>query len=92
MCSSDLSADVEVVLAVRESVLRVPTSAIQEGGTVLLAGGEGVLEVRSIKADLAHWAFTEVLEGLGSGDKVVTSLEREGVKAGVRYVIDSGSR
>lgn len=86
------SADVEVVLAVREGVLRVPTSAIQEGNTVLLAGGEGVLEQRSIKAGLANWEFTEVLEGLNAGDKVVTSLEREGVKAGVSYVIDSGLR
>ena len=86
------SADVEVVLAVRERVLRVPTSAIQEGNTVLLAGSEGVLEARAIKAGLSNWEFTEVLEGLSSGDKVVTSLEREGVKAGVRYVIDSGLR
>lgn len=86
------SADVEVVLAVREGVLRVPTSAIQEGGTVLVAGSEGLLEQRTIKAGLANWEYTEVLEGLGAGDKVVTSLEREGVKAGVRYVIDSGLR
>lgn len=86
------SADVEVVLAVREGVLRVPTSAIQEGSTVLLAGSEGVLEQRAIKTGLANWEYTEVLEGLKAGDKVVTSLEREGVKAGVRYAIDSGSR
>lgn len=86
------SADVEVVLAVREGVLRVPTSAIQEGGTVLLAGSEGVLEQRAIKTGLANWEYTEVLEGLKAGDKVVTSLEREGVKAGVRYVIDSSLR
>jgi hypothetical protein len=29
-----------------------------------------------------------VLEGLSTGDKVVTSLEREGVKAGAAYVAD----
>ena len=86
------SADVEVVLAVRESVLRVPTSAIQEGGTVLLAGSEGQLEQRSIRTGLANWEYTEVLEGLKAGDKVVTSLEREGVKVGASYAIDSGSR
>lgn len=86
------SADVEVVLAVRSSVLRVPTSAIAEGNSVLLAGSEGVLVQRSIKTGLANWEYTEVLEGLKAGDKVVTSLEREGVKAGARYAIDSGSR
>ena len=77
-------------VAVREGVLRVPTSAIQEGGTVLVAGAGGELEQRSIKPGLANWEYTEVLEGLQAGDKVVTSLEREGVKAGVRYSIDSG--
>ena len=83
------SADVEVVLAVRESVLRVPTSAIQEGNTVLLAGGDGVLVQRTIKTGLSNWEFTEVLEGLSAGDKVITSLEREGVKVGASYVLDS---
>lgn len=86
------SADVEVVLAVRAGVLRVPTSALAEGSAVLLAGSAGVLEQRSVKTGLANWEYTEVLEGLAAGDKVVTSLEREGVKAGVRYVIDSGLR
>lgn len=86
------SADVEVVLAVRAGVLRAPTSALAEGNTVLLAGSEGLLEQRSVKTGLANWEYTEVLEGLAAGDKVVTSLEREGVKAGVRYVIDSGLR
>jgi HlyD family secretion protein len=86
------SADVEVVLAVREGVLRVPTSAIQEGGSVLVAGSDGLLAQRSITTGLANWEYTEVLEGLSAGDKLVTSLERAGVKAGVRYAIDSGSR
>jgi HlyD family secretion protein len=82
------SADVEVILSVRENVLRVPTSALQEGGKVLVAGRDGKLEERKVKAGLANWEFTEVLEGLASGDRVVTSLEREGVKIGASYVID----
>ena len=45
---------------------------------------DGTLQERQIKAGLANWEFTEVLEGLAAGDKVVTSLEREGVKAGAR--------
>jgi HlyD family secretion protein len=83
------SADVEVVLAVREGVLRVPTSALHEGGTVLVAGSDGVLAQRSITTGLSNWEYTEVREGLSAGDKVVTSLEREGVKAGASYVFDS---
>jgi HlyD family secretion protein len=82
------SADVEVVLAVRENVVRVPTSALQEGGRVLIAGSDGTLQGRTVKTGLANWEFTEVLEGLAAGDKVVTSLEREGVKAGAVFVAD----
>lgn len=83
------SADVEIVLAVKEDALRVPTAAIQEGGKVLLLNAEsGKLEERMIKAGIANWEYTEVLEGLQVGDRIVTSLEREGVKAGVRAVVD----
>ena len=82
------SADVEVVLAVRNDVVRVPTAALLEGGRVLLAGSDGKLEERTIKTGLANWEFTEILEGLAAGDKVVTSLERAGVKAGADYVVE----
>ena len=86
------SADVEVVLALRESVVRVPTSALQEGGRVLLAGADGTLQERKLKTGLANWEFTEVLEGLAAGDKVVTSLEREGVKPGASYTVDDKAK
>ena len=82
------SADVEVILDVRKDVVRVPTSALLEGGRVLVAGADGKLEERTIKTGLANWEFTEVVEGLKAGEHVVTSLERAGVKAGVTYVID----
>ncbi len=86
------SADVEVVLAVRDQVVRVPTSALQEGGRVLVAATDGTLQERKIKTGLANWEFTEVVEGLAAGDKVVTSLEREGVKPGAAYVVDDKSK
>ena len=79
------SADVEVILAVRENVVRVPTSALLEGGRVLVGGADGKLAERKIKAGLANWEYTEVLEGLDAGERVVTSLERAGVKAGAAY-------
>jgi HlyD family secretion protein len=86
------SADVEVVLAVRDKVVRVPTSAIQEGARVLLAAADGTLQERTIKTGLSNWEFTEVLEGLSAGDKVVTSLEREGVKPGAAFVVDDKNK
>ncbi len=82
------SADVEVLLERRENVPRVPTSSIQEGGKVLILNRDGKLEARTVKAGLANWEFTEVQEGLQSGDRVVTSLERTGVKAGAEAVVD----
>ena len=82
------SADVEVVLALRESVLRVPTAALMEGARVLVALADGTLQQRSVKTGLANWEYTEVLQGLAQGERVVTSLEREGVKAGAHFVAE----
>ncbi len=83
------SADVEVLLASRDQVLRIPTSALQEGGRVLLYNPKtSKLEERKVKTGLANWEYTEILEGLASGERIVTSLDREGVKAGARAVAD----
>jgi HlyD family secretion protein len=86
------SADVEVVLSVRDNVVRVPSSALQEGSRVLLAGADGKLQERQVKTGLANWEFTEVREGLVAGDRVVTSLEREGVKPGATFVVDDKAK
>ncbi|MBI2309020.1 MAG: efflux RND transporter periplasmic adaptor subunit [Rhodocyclales bacterium] len=82
------SADIEVILAVRDKVVRVPTSALQEGGRVLIADGDGKLAERQLKTGLSNWEYTEVLEGLAAGERVVTSLEREGVKAGAAWIAE----
>ena len=86
------SADVEVILAQRADVLRVPTSAVQEGPRVLLAGADGLLHERKLKTGLSNWEYTEVLEGISAGDRVVTSLERDGVRAGAHFVVDEKPR
>ena len=87
------SADVEIILDGRDNVLRIPTAAIQEGGKVLLFNADsGTLEERKIKTGLANWEFTEVLEGLVAGDRIVTSLEKEGVKAGAKVMPDDKTK
>jgi HlyD family secretion protein len=85
------SADVEVVLAVREQVLRVPTAALGDKGRVLVLGGAdgATLVERHIKAGLTNWEYTEVLDGLREGEQVVTSLERVGVVPGARVRLDA---
>jgi HlyD family secretion protein len=85
------SADVEVVLAVRENVVRVPTSALQEGGHVLVAAVDGMLKQRQVKTGLANWEYTEVSSGLEPGERVVMSLERSGVQAGARFVAEKST-
>ncbi|MDO9272805.1 MAG: efflux RND transporter periplasmic adaptor subunit [Rugosibacter sp.] len=83
------SADVEIVLQQHNDVLRVPTTAIMEGGKVLVqAKGSDKLEARQLKTGLANWQYTEVIDGLKLGEQVVTSLEREGVKVGARVTAD----
>ena len=84
------SADVEVILEVRDSALRVPTTALLEGSRVLLLEGDALVE-RKLKTGLSNWQFTEVVEGLGGGERIVTSLEREGVRAGARAVDDTAA-
>ena len=78
------SADVEAIIERRDNVLRVPTQAIQQDGTVLVLGTDDKLEARSLKTGLANWAFTEVLSGLAAGDRVLLSFDQENVKAGVK--------
>lgn len=82
------SADIEVVVDARDSVLRIPTTALMPGSRVLLLTGRGLLEERKIEAGLTNWEFTEVKNGVNRGDRVVTSLERAGVKAGAHAVAE----
>ena len=70
-----------VSLAIRVGVIRVPTSALIEGGRVMMLS-EGKLVEKAVKTGLTNWEFTEITEGISEGDSIVISLEREGVKAG----------
>ncbi len=85
------SADVEIVLNSHDNVLRVPTSTLLEVNKVLLYRPDTKkLEERVIKPGITNWEYTEVLDGLKEGDRIVASLEREGVKAGVAVTPETG--
>lgn len=78
------SADIEVVIAGRDDALRIPTPALMPGDRVLVLTEAGTLEERKIGVGLSNWEFTEVKSGLARNERVVTSLDREGAKAGAR--------
>jgi len=84
------SADAEVLLEARDGVLRVPTQALLEGSRVLVLK-EGLLQERVIAPGLGNWSYTEIKKGLSTGDRVVTSLEKDGVQAGARAEVDASN-
>lgn len=77
------SADVEVILAVQEDVVRIPTQAILEGARVLVFERDTrLIQEREIDTGIGNWSQTEVVSGLEVGELVVTSIDREGVEDG----------
>lgn len=84
------SADVEIIYDKRDRVLRLPTQTLMEGNRVLLYVN-GVLEERKIETGLSNWEYTEVVSGLAEGDRIVSSLDRTDVKAGVKAVPEEPS-
>jgi HlyD family secretion protein len=84
------SADVEIILDRRDGVLRVPTNAIIESKSVLvIENGKAVS--REVKTGLKNWDWTEATSGLAEGAAVITSLEKQGVKAGARVAARAAS-
>jgi HlyD family secretion protein len=84
------SADVEVILDVRRDALRVPTAALLQGQRVLLLQ-DGRLVERAVTSGLANWEHTQITQGLQGGERIVTTLDRAGVKAGVAAVEEAAA-
>lgn len=79
------SADLEVIIERHEDVVRVPTEAILEGDRVLVYRPEDQRLVgRAVETGLSNWDYTEITSGLGDGELVVLSIDREGVTDGAR--------
>ena len=81
------SADVEIILATRENVLRVPTQVILDGERVFVLDG-ATLDERTIETGISSWEFTEVVSGLDENELVVLTVDREGVADGVAAVVE----
>ena len=80
----------EVTMA--QALNRALHRSLQEDERVLVLGDGGILEERRIETGLSNWEFTEVKAGLAGGERVITSLEREGVKAGARAVAEQPAK
>jgi len=80
------SADVEVILEARDDALRIPTAALLTGDKALVVEGETLVE-RELEIGLRNWDFVEARSGLSEGERVVTSLDREEVRAGAKVTV-----
>ena len=84
------SADVEIILAVNEETLRIPSEAVVAEKYVYLLNSEETLLVKTeFEPGMSNWDFTEVLSGLEEGDLVVTSVGKEGVEDGASAVAEA---
>ena len=85
------SADVEVIIAIRDRVLRVPTEGVIDGKRLFVLDAENaVLREQEVSTGLSNWDHTEVLQGVAQGDLVVTSVDAPGVEDGARATNTSG--
>lgn len=76
------SADVEVILAKREDVLRIPTQAIRQNNKAWVVDAHNRLTERHLETGLSNWSFTEVRSGLQAGDRVLISFDQDGIAEG----------
>lgn len=79
-----MSADVDVVVATREDVVNVPPGAVLGRGTdravYVLSGG--AVHRRPISTGVSTWEAVEVLRGVSAGERVVVSLNVQGLEDG----------
>jgi HlyD family secretion protein len=81
------SADVEVVLAEKSDALRIPTRALMEGERVYVLDEQaGRVRERKVETGLRSWEYTEIVSGLKAGERVVTTVDREGLADGAPAV------
>jgi Cu(I)/Ag(I) efflux system membrane fusion protein len=72
----DMYADVEIAAGAGSPVIAAPDSAVIDTGTkqiVILDKGDGRFEPREVKVGSQGSGFTEIRNGVVSGDRVVTS-------------------
>jgi len=82
------SADVEIIIAVEEDVLRIPTQALLDNSLVYVyQPHDQRLHEKTVRTGLSNWDYTQVTEGLQEGESLVISTDRPGLEDGVRVKI-----
>lgn len=76
------SADITVILAAQENTLRLPSEAILADGSVWRVNDANRLEKQPVSVGIGDWSYTEILDGLKPGDRVVQSPDLPGLEAG----------
>ena len=82
------SGDVEIILSVKDEVLRLPPSTLFEGHKVFVVEQDH-LSMRSVEIGMRNWDFVEILAGLSEGEQVVTSLDEEELEEGLKVLVRS---
>jgi HlyD family secretion protein len=86
------SADIEVILDRQKDTLRIPTEALLEGLKVYLYDPDNrTVSIQPVKVGLSNWQYSEILEGLQQGQRIVTSIDREGLEDGARVKPENDS-
>ena len=87
------SADVEIILDVRQNTLRIPTSAVLDGDRVFVyLPGDKVIKARNFKSGISNWNYTEVISGLKPDELVVINVDAAGMKDNASAVISKEER
>ena len=78
------SADIDLVLEAHEDAIRIPSEALMDNDTVYrFDPASSRLERVAVQTGIRNWNFTEITAGLAPGDRVVTSLDQQGLAEGV---------
>ncbi len=83
------SADIDVIIEQKTATLRLPTETIIDGDHVLMYEPiSGTLVSKKITVGLSNWRFSEIKEGLSTGDQVLLSLDVEGAIEGALVTVE----
>jgi len=83
------SADIEIILIEKNHTLRIPTEALMEDNMVYIINAENIIESRKVETGINNWSWTEIISGLHENERVVVSVGRKGLTAGVRAIVET---